>query len=274
MKIRYDIEKLQQIIRDFSCITGLSLAVLDTEYHYVVNYSHYPPEFCLSIQQSERGAYNCICCDVELLKKCAESKRFESHVCHAGLVDSAMPIIKNNIIVGYVLFGRIRAGKKIEDILHKIAWLSTDMQELGRQYKKVAFYTPEQIQSIANLSSVILFENAIEIEYNAFIKSVMEYVEHNLSRDLSVGELCERMHVSKNYLYKNCRQDLGCTINEYVTDQRIRAAKQLLHNSKMPIYQIAEEVGLPNYTYFCKLFKQKVGVSPTVFRQRKEHIYA
>jgi YesN/AraC family two-component response regulator len=43
-------------------------------------------------------------------------------------------------------------------------------------------------------------------------------------------------------------------------------AKQYLEETRNPIYEIAENVGIPDYNYFTKVFKEETGVTPSAFR--------
>ena len=47
---------------------------------------------------------------------------------------------------------------------------------------------------------------------------------------------------------------------------RLERAKMLLRETDEAVYAVAEQVGIPNCTYFCRLFKEKTGLSPASFR--------
>ena len=57
-----------------------------------------------------------------LLKKCKETKQTQKHVCHAGLIDIAIPIIYENSIIGYIILGQIKTEKTFESLKHNF-WL-------------------------------------------------------------------------------------------------------------------------------------------------------
>ncbi|MNC58353.1 Arabinose operon regulatory protein [compost metagenome] len=50
---------------------------------------------------------------------------------------------------------------------------------------------------------------------------------------------------------------------------RIAAAKQLLETTRLSVYTIANKVGYTNYSYFSKLFKQEVGLSPNEYKKEQ-----
>ncbi|MBE7024736.1 MAG: helix-turn-helix domain-containing protein [Ruminococcaceae bacterium] len=267
MQIRYDVEKIKSIISDFSNITGISMSLLDTEFNWIATFAHNSPAFCEKIRSHKKGDILCYQSDLDILKKCRKAKGFVSHTCHAGIIDSAMPLMKNGIISGYIIFGRIRPAKDVDEICKNIAWLGEDPDDLRESYMKISYYNAEQILSMSRLVSEILFANAIVIELDEPLKTAVAYIENNLAEDLSLERLCSVCHASKNMLYKCFRDTFGTTVNRYVTEKRLTAATRRIENSDTPIYKIAEDVGINNYTYFCKLFRKHTSVSPSEYRK-------
>ncbi|MBE6808953.1 MAG: helix-turn-helix transcriptional regulator [Ruminococcaceae bacterium] len=137
---------------------------------------------------------------------------------------------------------------------------------LDALYQKLPYFTEKQINCLSDLLPRILFQNAIEIENDSFITEITDYIEQNLNNELTVELLCSKFFISKNRLYEAFHSHFNSTVNEYITDRRMVKAKELLKNTKEPIYKIAEDVGIENYTYFCKLFKRKTGLTPTEYR--------
>ena len=107
MKIRYDTEKMSRIISDLGVLTGISMSFLDAEMRTLCRYVK-EGDYCSVLQNDAESQRLCSCSDDIILNRCMENKRFESHICHAGLFDAAMPIIKDDIFAGVVLMGRLR----------------------------------------------------------------------------------------------------------------------------------------------------------------------
>jgi two-component system response regulator YesN len=113
----------------------------------------------------------------------------------------------------------------------------------------------------------VLFESAIFIEHDSRLDEITEFIKNNLTEKLSLELICKRFLMSKNSLYAAFKEHLGTTVAEYITDARLERAKAMLRDTAAPVYEIAESVGVNNYTYFCKLFKKKEGVSPMEYRK-------
>ena len=246
-------------------LTGINFEILDANFHFLYRCKN-ETLFCATIQNDIIGANKCISSDTNILEECKLNRCFCSHLCHAGLKDAATPIIKNDVIVGYIVMGQIRTDFTTNEIRQKLSWMDKDIDKLMKYYDELPVVTDAQLNSLSNLLSHIMFDNAIEIGYNDFILFATTYIKDNLGSDLSISNLCNTLHVSKNFLYKSFHENRGCTVNEYINKQRIKQAQKLIKETDNPIYQIAEMVGIPNYTYFCRLFKKITGLSPKAYR--------
>ena len=158
MKIRYDVEKMRRIISDLSVLTGISMSFLNTERRTLCS-SIKDNDYCSLLQLDEKNKTLCACSDDIILDKCLKSKRFESHMCHAGLFDAAMPIIKDGIFAGIVLMGRMRKSGESRTVActHPV---------LAEKFRDIPEIGDAQIESLGSLLPNVLFESAIVVEYD------------------------------------------------------------------------------------------------------------
>ncbi len=268
MNISYNIEKLKKIIDNLCTLTGLSMAVVDTKYNYVYAKNNTGCEYCALIQSTARGKEGCVFCDADMLRHSREKKHAFSHICHGGLLDTSIPILKGGIVAGYIIIGRVRTADTPDtETIERITSYGVEREELLSAYPKATRLTDAQLSSLISLVSHIMFENAIEIDYDEFINKLTTYIDLNLDLPLSVKQICADLYVSKNFLYKCFQSHFGKTPLEYITDRRIALAKHFLSNPQTVLTEVAEAVGLPNYTYFSKLFKKKTGLSPREYKK-------
>ena len=269
MRIVYDENTIKKMMTDLSTVTGLSFSFVDCSesLRTICTRDKADDEFCHKINATSIGSQRCKCSDRELIELCRKEDRAVSHLCHAGIRDTAVPIKKNGITVGIVFIGRVRTDENIEDIMGRLDWLSTSKDELKRRYEKLSFFTKDKLDSLTNLISNLIFDSAIRIECGDLIDRATEYIDSNLEKPLSVAVLCQKLFVSKNKLYHEFHNTHHCTINEYVAKKRIEKSKELLKYSSETSREIAEKVGITNYTYFYKLFKRQVGITPNEYRK-------
>ena len=267
MHINYNTEQLNHIIKNLFVFTGISINILDTDYNPVAINTE-GQKYCLLLQTSEIEKKHCTECDKKILERCRATKKLESHICRAGLYDSAIPIMKYNTIVGFVIMGQVRSENSPVLSQYHPNIDSQSLKQLNQFYKKTPFISKKRLESFYNLLPHILFDSAIEIMYDSFVNEIIDFIDANLHEELNINQLCKKFYVSKNRLYKAFHNSLGNTITGYINEQRIKRAKEFLKQSNEAVYKIGGKVGIDNYTYFCKLFKKIVGVTPTEYRKR------
>ncbi len=82
----------------------------------------------------------------------------------------------------------------------------------------------------------------------------------------TVKDCAKKVHLSPNYLSDLLKKETGKSTQDFIHYHVLRVAKNRLLNSDNPISQIAFSLGFEYPQYFGKLFKNKVGVSPSEFR--------
>lgn len=103
------------------------------------------------------------------------------------------------------------------------------------------------------------------------VAQVKKLIAENLSAsNLQRDELAAMVHVSPGYLGRIFKKETGAALTDYITKRRIAVAKQLLTKTSLSITGISERVGISYSSYFTKIFKEQVGMTPQEFRQRKK----
>jgi two-component system response regulator YesN len=100
------------------------------------------------------------------------------------------------------------------------------------------------------------------------IQKAAEYMKANFIEKLTIDDISQAVYLSPCYLSKIFKQELGCTIMEFLTKIRIEEAKKLLKNPKYNIMQVANEIGFEDPSYFTKVFKRSEGVTPSQYKRK------
>lgn len=102
-----------------------------------------------------------------------------------------------------------------------------------------------------------------------YIMDAIAYVEENYANpNISVGAVAESLKISEGHLSFLFRKETDSTLMAYVTKCRMRAAMNMLKNYRHKVYEVAEQVGYHDITYFSKTFKKYVGISPSEYQNR------
>lgn len=103
------------------------------------------------------------------------------------------------------------------------------------------------------------------------VQKAMVLIENDLTSDLSLSTVARLNNVSPGYLSGLFKKESGKTFTAYVNGRRIHRAKHLLRTTNLQIQTIAQHCGILDFHYFCRVFKNATGVTPSEYRNK--HIY-
>ncbi len=104
-----------------------------------------------------------------------------------------------------------------------------------------------------------------------FMDKLVELMEKNMDNgDLIVDDLVQEMAVSRSVFFKKLKTLTGLAPVEFIKEIRINRAVQLIETGEFSMTQIAYMVGINDPRYFSKCFKQKMGMTPTEYRESKK----
>lgn len=128
------------------------------------------------------------------------------------------------------------------------------------------------IQEFMNWAEKLTTEIATQIsEQNSsasMIHTLTTYIKEHLGDDLSRSELTQVVHLHPDYLSSVFHQKMGISLSEYVNQERLNQARNLLLTTDLPVSEVAIQSGFPNISYFSKLFREKEGLTPLQYRKR------
>lgn len=102
---------------------------------------------------------------------------------------------------------------------------------------------------------------------NESIEKAVKYMEDHINQNISLDELADHINLSKFYFNRYFKKHMGLTPHQYFINMRLQNAKRQLVTTSSSIEQVAENCGFDNVSNFIRLFKQRVGMTPTVFRK-------
>lgn len=101
------------------------------------------------------------------------------------------------------------------------------------------------------------------------LERAIEYMRRECGNEgLMIANVAEYAQISSSYLSMLIKKETGKTFTEYLTDIRMECAQRLLLKTPWKISDVAQACGFANATYFSTVFRNKFGMSPSVFRQQ------
>ena len=238
-------------------------------------------------------------CVVEVEKKSIQMKKgdvilLDSNVPHRLLVEEFNPCRMLNIEFTFVLkkgsFPSIKELTNHSDSLDRFLTLKTpyivlkDSNEIYHTLKNLVLELDNKIstqnpmiyilfsQLLIQLSRMIIDEGENNQfnqnqQSNVYVKQAVDYLHQNYDRDIQVKDVALAVSLHSGYLHRIFKEQMKCTILDYLTRLRIQKAKMLLKETEIPLIEISHYVGVNSRQYFSLLFKKYTGQTPNEFRK-------
>lgn len=105
-------------------------------------------------------------------------------------------------------------------------------------------------------------------QYSPFIQKLLSYIQQNLNKKLDLHILSDYVGFSETYISHRFKTEVGISPIHYITSQRIRYAQHLLTTTDKTVQEVANAVGITDWSYFAKLFRQHTSMTPSQFRKQ------
>lgn len=108
--------------------------------------------------------------------------------------------------------------------------------------------------------------------HNAILPAIRYIENHYQNPKLSNARLAEKCNISEIYFRKLFTETYKITPKQFIVDIRINKAKQLLSEGFLKVGAVAEQCGFSNQYHFCRLFRERTGLTPTDY-MKQNRIY-
>lgn len=94
-----------------------------------------------------------------------------------------------------------------------------------------------------------------------YVNQARRYIFENYMKDFSLEMIADSIGISSFYLSRVFKKEMDINLNDYITDVRVEKAKELMSKKNYSIRELSEKCGYNNHTYFCKIFKNRTGMT-------------
>lgn len=153
--------------------------------------------------------------------------------------------------------------------------LLTLFNTIFTEYNKTARdEPPEENPRLIGYLYQILF--TISFEENTYkreeysdgnIGNIVKYINENYNRIGGIEEIAREFYISKYHLCRLFNQNLGVSLITYLNTIKIRNACKMIREGALSLTDVATGVGFNSSSYFCKVFKAEMGVSPSEYKK-------
>jgi len=103
---------------------------------------------------------------------------------------------------------------------------------------------------------------------NKYVSEAIQFIYEHYNEDITITTVARSLDISEGYLSRIFKKETGYTFTNYLIFYRIKLAMNLLKNHRVKVYEVADEVGYSDTTYFSSQFKKVVGMSPSEYQER------
>jgi len=98
------------------------------------------------------------------------------------------------------------------------------------------------------------------------LQFVLNFIHENITDKILINQLCRKAYMSRNHFFKWFKEQFGVTPLEYINQERIKLAKQLLAEPQKSISTVGSLCGFMDVNYFVRTFKKIEGITPGVYQ--------
>ena len=146
--------------------------------------------------------------------------------------------------------------------IHRLSSHFATQIENTRTIKESFSLQEEMIRSFC----LLVKEHSLS-KYSYYVGQTITLVQFDLTADLRLKTIAEKLNVNPSYLSNLFHREYGCTLTEFINKKRIEKGILLLRMTSKPVQEIAAECGIQDVNYFIKLFKKQTGFTPNQYRE-------
>ena len=182
------------------------------------------------------------------------------------------------------LAGELDAARQNDKVRVVLLKGSTGLFSAGADVREIFLFNTRYIQDIehfTSLENLSVWLSGImhrfisssfdftQVKHSDVVYKVMEYVRRNFSRKISLDDIAGEVYLSRSYLSSLFKEETGQSLFAYINHVRIEKSKQMLLDDTASLADVANLCGFEDQSYFTKVFKKAVGISPKKYRDTR-----
>lgn len=273
--IHVDRKALENVLETLYDLTKIQVTFWDYDLKHVISSTvHSNSEFCVSIQQHVGLLNRCRECEQrELEAATAGGNKLHCFHCHAGMNEFIAPVIYEDQILGYFMYGQSRVEGFLDDKSARnriYREFNLDAEDMERKYAMLPVRSYEYMESVGRmletLAKYAFLSEIIRTQNLSLTDNIQNYIRRNYSDRITLQTLCETLYVSRSTVSHVLHRELNTTFTDLLTQVRLRKAKELLMTSAS-MDRIANETGFLSANYMSRVFKRCEGITPSQYRK-------
>ncbi len=114
------------------------------------------------------------------------------------------------------------------------------------------------------IASYVKPQNTIDYSNN-IVTATWNYLEYHYAEDISLEDVAEQVNISPQYFSKLIKKNTGFNFTDWLAMLRVKKAKELLTNTNLTVKEVCFMVGYKDPNYFSRIFKKRIGITPSEY---------
>lgn len=275
LKIFFDQKEADRLTESFATVSGISISLFDCNLNLLSHYGQEVCGFCRHMREDPEFTRRCTCSNENAFRQAGARRATYLYQCHAGLTEMVVPVISRDMAIGYLMIGQFIPAETKEQSWENVQRCCQDFASRlpGRElfYQEVRALTQKEIQAWTDIlrayTSYLWVNRCLLPKAEESFERIRQDIQEHMQEPLSAQSIGGRLHIPKNRMYETVKRNTGLTLSEYIRSVRMELARELLLHTDLSITEVAEKTGIPDYSYFTKLFRQYTGKTPSAFRK-------
>lgn len=272
-------------LAEFRRVTGLAVKLVPAALPMrLIKFDAPGNDFCRAVACTTAGCQACYQHQAELLSRLDRKLKPQQVCCLAGMIHLAVPVVVAGKHIATVLGGKVRVQPVDET---QFAALERHLRECGmaRQLRQLrtAWIRAPQLTRSQLRASMRLLDVLAQFFAEACVgpaatccsgdppcvAQAKQFVRLHLDEHFTTRQAAKALHLSESYFCRLFRRLTGMTFHAYVAQVRVEAVQAALRHTFQSVTEIAFAAGFQSMSDFNRVFKARIGMTPSQFRQRR-----
>ncbi|MGH1397423.1 MAG: response regulator [Trichormus sp.] len=250
------------VIEDEADTRDLFLTILETEGFETIGAEN----GFVGIQQAQKYLPDLIICDIIMPDMDGYA------VLNALRQDPLTAIIPFIFLTGSHDKTAVRKGMELgaDDYITKPSTIEEILKAIAIRLEKQAFLRYWYAAKSQQISDSLAVEPEFVFPATPQLKEVFDYIELHYHEGITLSDVADAVGYSPAYLTNRVAKETGDTVNGWILQRRMAAARPLLKNTNKTIEQISTALGYQNACHFSRQFRQHHGLPPKAWRKQQQ----
>lgn len=277
MTILWNIEKIDRLLENFSAVSAITVSMFDRDKQQIGCTPRKMCKFCSKMREDDNFCAKCEQSNHHAFTTVEQTHAPYLYRCHAGLTELVAPILAGNQLLGYFMIGQFVPLEEKESIWEDVRSRCSDyplpIPEKDVFFSEIRILSQQEIlawcEIVQACASYIWTSQYLTALNDEDFQAIDRYIQQHLTEPVCAEDICQETGIPRNRVYETVRRNTGLSVNTYIWSLRMERAKDLLAHTDLPVSEVANAVGVGDYSYFTKVFRKMHKLTPNQFRKER-----